>query len=126
MQEKKDVLAKVPAVNRQPTNTEVEVRNDNIPKPSAVPPPKPRQRRIGDIIAFDGQLYTVYWIKGDGRKVGLRRMNEEEVKKFLIQRRRAEEAAIRKAKEIYEQEKGNPKRVIDVPVEKPKKEEPKK
>jgi len=98
------------------TNASVPAQEGTIPQSDQPVPTqriqrKLRTRLIGDIINFDGVLYKVYKIKNGGKKIGLRRMNNEEVKVFLVKQYQMQEAAIRKAKKF----EVDPRKVIDMP-----------
>jgi len=98
------------------TDASVPAQEGTIKEPEPFVP-KRRARQINDIINFDGEMYRIYKIKDNGKKVGLRRLNREEQHKVLLKIRTQQEAAIRKAKEM----EIDPKRVIDMPpVEQPK------
>ena len=108
----KEVQKQEQLVN-QSTNSQIPVQKENIKEPQPVQPtnPKRRVRKIDDIINFDGELYRVYKIKDDGKKVGLCRLSREEQHKVRLKIQAQQEAAIRRTKELGVDQK----RVIDVP-----------
>ena len=92
------------------TDASIPAQEGTIEKPEPFTP-KRRARQINDIINFDGEMYRIYKMKDNGKKVGLCRLNREEQHKVLLKIRAQQEAAIRKVKEM----EVDPKRVIDMP-----------
>jgi hypothetical protein len=90
------------ALNSKPTltNTSTAAMPAGVDgKPQAPQASVIRQKQIGDIINFDGQLYRVRKFTGHHNDIVLRKMNTNEVNAFMFKRRMIQEEAIRRAKE---------------------------
>ena len=115
MEEKKEVkeVQKQEQLANPSTNSQIPVQEGNIKEPQPVQSTHPKRRviKIDDIINFDGELYRVYKIKNDGKKVGLCRLSREEQHKVRLKIQAQQEAAIRRAKELGVDQR----RVIDMP-----------